>query len=83
MPSECKAGCVFSIKVSKRKYRKYVYHNKYGEKSFGRKIRNLLEQSTSTIIRDAHKYFVENGISYDELAAELKDDFRKNTVFLQ
>lgn len=41
----------------------------------GEKIRNLLEQSTSTIIRDAHKYFVENGISYDELAAELKDDF--------
>ena len=35
----------------------------------------MLEQSTSTIIRDAHKYFVENGISYDELAAELKDDF--------
>lgn len=41
----------------------------------GEKIRNLLEQSTSTIIRDAHKYFVENDISYDELAAELKDDF--------
>lgn len=41
----------------------------------GEKIRNLLEQSTSTIIRDVHKYFVENGISYDELAAELKDDF--------
>lgn len=41
----------------------------------GEKIRNLLEPSTSTIIRDAHKYFVENDISYDELAAELKDDF--------
>ncbi len=41
----------------------------------GEKIKNLFEQSTSNIIREANRYFIENGISYDELASELKDDF--------
>lgn len=41
----------------------------------GEKIKNLFEQSTSEIIAKAHRYFLENGISYDEVATELKDDF--------
>ena len=38
-------------------------------------IKNLFEQSTSQTINEAQKYFIKNGISYDELASELKDDF--------
>jgi type III restriction enzyme len=41
----------------------------------GERIKNLFEQSTSETLAEAHKYFVKNGISYDELAIELKDDF--------
>lgn len=41
----------------------------------GERIKNLFEQSTSKTLAEAHKYFVKNGISYDELASELKDDF--------
>lgn len=41
----------------------------------GERIKNLFEQSTSETLAEAHKYFVKNGISYDELASELKDDF--------
>lgn len=41
----------------------------------GNRIKNLFEQSTSETLTEAHKYFVNNNISYDELASELKDDF--------
>lgn len=41
----------------------------------GDKIKNLFEQSSSDIITEANMYFIKNGISYDELASELKDDF--------
>lgn len=41
----------------------------------GERIKNLFEQSTSETLADAQKYFIKNGISYDELASELKDDF--------
>lgn len=41
----------------------------------GNRIKNLFEQSTSETLAEAHKYFVNNNISYDELASELKDDF--------
>lgn len=41
----------------------------------GERIKNLFEQSTSETLAEAHKYFVKNGISYDELTSELKDDF--------
>lgn len=41
----------------------------------GERIKNLFEQSTSETLAEAHKYFVKNGISYDELASELKDVF--------
>ena len=41
----------------------------------GERIKNLFEQSTSETLAEIHKYFVKNGISYDELASELKDDF--------
>ena len=39
------------------------------------KIKNLFEQSSSETLAEAHKYFINNNISYDELASELKDDF--------
>ena len=39
------------------------------------RIKNLFEQSTSETLAKAQKYFIKNGISYDELASELKDDF--------
>ena len=41
----------------------------------GDRIRQLFEQSTSKTLAEAHRYFVANGITYDELASELKDDF--------
>jgi len=41
----------------------------------GDRIRQLFEQSTSETLAEAHKYFVANSITYDELASELKDDF--------
>ena len=41
----------------------------------GERIKNLFEQSTSETLAEAQKYFIKNGISYDELACELKDDF--------
>lgn len=41
----------------------------------GEQIKNFFEQSTSEIINKAHKYFIDNHVSYDELASELKDDF--------
>lgn len=41
----------------------------------GAKIKNLFEQSSSETLAEAHKYFISNNISYDELASELKDDF--------
>lgn len=41
----------------------------------GAKIKNLFEQSSSETLAEAHKYFINNGISYDELSCELKDDF--------
>lgn len=41
----------------------------------GERIKNLFEQSTSEKLAEAHKYFVKNGITYDELASELQDDF--------
>lgn len=41
----------------------------------GDKIKNLFEQSSSTTLAEAHKYFISNNISYDELASELKEDF--------
>lgn len=44
----------------------------------GDKIKNLFEQSTSEIIGVANSYFIKNGISYDELASELKDDFSED-----
>lgn len=44
----------------------------------GDEIKSLFEQSTSKVIGKAHKYFIEKGISYDELASELKDDFSEN-----
>lgn len=49
----------------------------------GERIKNLFEQSTSETLAEAQKYFIKNGISYDELACELKDDFRKNIAFQQ
>lgn len=44
----------------------------------GERIKNLFEQSTSETLAQAYRYFVKNGISYDELASELKDDFSEN-----
>ena len=41
----------------------------------GDRIRQLFEQSTSETLAEANRYFVANGITYDELASELKDDF--------
>ena len=41
----------------------------------GAQIRQLLEQSSSETIGKAHRYFLANNISYDELASELRDDF--------
>ena len=41
----------------------------------GDRIRQLFEQSTSETLAEANRYFIANGITYDELASELKDDF--------
>lgn len=41
----------------------------------GGRIKQLFEQSSSETLAEAHKYFVNNGISYEQLAAELRDDF--------
>lgn len=41
----------------------------------GDKIKQLFEQSTSETLAEANRYFIANGITYDELASELKDDF--------
>ena len=44
----------------------------------GDRIRKLLEQSESDIIGKAHNYFIEKGISYDDLANELREDFSED-----
>lgn len=41
----------------------------------GEHIKQLFDQSSSETLAEAHKYFVNNGISYEQLAAELRDDF--------
>lgn len=41
----------------------------------GDRIRQLFEQSTSETLAEANRYFIANGITYNELASELKDDF--------
>lgn len=41
----------------------------------GEHIQAVFEQSTTEIIGKAQQYFADNGISYDDLAAELRDDF--------
>lgn len=41
----------------------------------GDRIRQLFDKSTSDILAKAKEYFVANGITYDQLASELKDDF--------
>ena len=41
----------------------------------GDRIRQLLDKSTSDTLAKAKEYFVANGITYDQLASELKDDF--------
>ncbi len=38
-------------------------------------LKRLFEQSTSEVLAEAHKYFITNNISYEQLVAELKDDF--------
>ena len=41
----------------------------------GEQIQSVFEQSTTEIMGKAQQYFADNGISYDDLAAELRDDF--------
>lgn len=41
----------------------------------GRQIQAIFEQATTEVMRKAQQYFANNGISYDDLAAELRDDF--------
>ena len=41
----------------------------------GSQIQAIFEQSTTEIMGKAQQYFADNGISYDDLAAELRDDF--------
>lgn len=41
----------------------------------GKQIQAVFEQSTTEILGKAQQYFTDNGISYDDLAAELRDDF--------
>ncbi len=41
----------------------------------GESIENLFEQSSSEALAEARKYFIDNGISYDQMASELRDDF--------
>lgn len=41
----------------------------------GDRIRQLFEHSTSETLAEANRYFVANGITYDDLASELRDDF--------
>lgn len=41
----------------------------------GSVIEHLFEQATSEIMDVINQYFIKNKVSYDELAAELKDDF--------
>ena len=41
----------------------------------GERIQTVFEQSGTEILGKAQQYFTDNGISYDDLAAELRDDF--------
>ena len=41
----------------------------------GERIQAVFDQSTTEIMGKAQQYFSGNGISYDDLAAELRDDF--------
>ncbi len=41
----------------------------------GEKIKSVFERETTEILMKAKKYFNDNGITYDDLAAELRDDF--------
>ncbi len=41
----------------------------------GERIQLIFEQSTTDIMLKARRYFNDNGISYDDLAMELRDDF--------
>lgn len=41
----------------------------------GGQIQTVFEQSTTEIMGKAQQYFADNGISYDDLASELRDDF--------
>jgi len=41
----------------------------------GERIRGIFEQATTEIMAKAQRYFADNGISYDDLATELRDDF--------
>ena len=41
----------------------------------GEQIQAVFDQSTTEIMGKAQHYFADNGISYDDLAAELRDDF--------
>lgn len=41
----------------------------------GEQIKGIFEKSTTEIMEKAHSYFIENHISYDDLAAKLRDDF--------
>lgn len=44
----------------------------------GEKIQTVFEQSGTEIMGKAQQYFSDNGISYDDLAAELRDDFSED-----
>lgn len=41
----------------------------------GDELKSFLENATSDVIKDAHGYFIKKGISYNQLASELKADF--------
>ncbi|MCR5122345.1 MAG: DEAD/DEAH box helicase family protein [Ruminococcus sp.] len=41
----------------------------------GKRISAVFEKTGTEIMKKARNFFAENGISYDDLAAELKDDF--------
>ena len=41
----------------------------------GKRIKSLLEETSSEIMQEANRYFIDNSISYDDLAAELREDF--------
>ena len=44
----------------------------------GEQIRDIFEQSATEIMAKAQKYFSDHDISYDDLAAELRDDFSED-----